>query len=100
MRPFRICALAVTVAALAACRSTAISYAPSQAAQTERPASASPAPADASPTPLPTPDARPLQGLLPADFRGTEAHTFAVGQDMLARLAAVIGIRRHALEAA
>jgi hypothetical protein len=41
-----------------------------------------------------------LQGLLPADFRGTEAHTFPVGQDMLARLAAAIGIRRRALEAA
>jgi hypothetical protein len=38
--------------------------------------------------------------MLPADFRGTEAHTFPVGQDMLARLAAAVGIRRRALEAA
>jgi hypothetical protein len=53
-----------------------------------------------APTPEATPDDRPLQSLLPADFRGTEAHTFAVGQDMLARLAAAVGVRRRALEAA
>ena len=101
MRPFRICALAVTVAALAACSSAPAPGTPSETPQTEVPAAASsPPPADASPTPQPTPDERPLQGLLPADFRGTEAHTFPVGQDMLARLAAAIGIRRRALKAA
>ncbi len=100
MRPFRICALAVIVATLAACRSAPTPGAPSQAAQTERPVASSPELAGASPTPQPTPDERPLQGLLPADFRGTEAHTFPVGQEMLARLAAAIGIRRRALEAA
>ena len=101
MRPFRICALAVTVAALAACSSAPTSGASLRhAAQTEPSAASSSAPAGASPTPQPTPDERPLQGLLPADFRGTEAHTFPVGQDMLARLAAAIGIRRRALEAA
>ncbi len=52
------------------------------------------------PTPSPRRTSGALQGLLPADFRGTEAHTFPVGQDMLARLAAAIGIRRRALEAA
>jgi hypothetical protein len=56
--------------------------------------------AGASPKAVPTPDVRPLQALLPADFRGVEAHTFPVGQAMLDRLAAAIGIRRQALEAA
>ncbi|HEX2141987.1 MAG TPA: hypothetical protein VHK28_06890 [Candidatus Limnocylindria bacterium] len=35
---------------------------------------------------------RDLQDLLPADFGGVEAHTFPVGQDMLARLAAELGV--------
>jgi hypothetical protein len=53
-----------------------------------------------SPTPEPTPDQRPLQSLLPGDFHGTEAHTFAVGQDLLARLATAIDLPRRALDAA
>jgi hypothetical protein len=100
MRPLRICALAVTVAAVAACRSAATSDVSAQPDLTQTTAAASTAPANASPTPQSTPDVRPLQGLLPAGFRGTEAHTFPVGQDMLARLAAAIGIRRRSLEAA
>lgn len=100
MRPFRIWALAVTLAALAACSSAPAPGDPSATPQTEPSAASSSAPAGASPTPEPTPDQRPLQGLLPADFRGTEAHTFPVGQDMLARLAAAVGIRRRALKVA
>lgn len=96
MRPFRICAFAVTVAALAACRYAATPGAPSPTSQPATPEASSTVAATASPTP----DERALQGLLPADFRGTEAHTFPVGQDMLARLAAAIGIRRRGLEAA
>jgi hypothetical protein len=64
-------------------------------------ASGAPTPAPSTEaTPEPTPDDRPLQGLLPVDFRGVEAHTFPVGQDMLARLATALGIRRRALEVA
>jgi len=100
MRPFRICALAVTVAALAACSSAPTPVNSSASSSQPSSAAASQAPASTSPTPQPTPDNRPLQGLLPADFRGTEAHTFPVGQDMLARLAAAVGIRRRVLEAA
>jgi hypothetical protein len=100
MRPFRICALAVTAVAMAACSSVATPGAASPSTPTVTPNASSPAPADASPTPQPTSDERPLQGLLPAAFRGTEAHTFPVGQDMVARLAAAIGIRRRALKAA
>lgn len=100
MRPSRMCALAVIVAALAACSSLPTPGAASPTAQTVTPEASSSVAASASSTPQPTPDERPLQGLLPADFRGTEAHTFPVGQDMLARLAAAIGIRRRALETA
>jgi hypothetical protein len=100
MRPLRICTLALTLVALVACSSAATPRAPTPPAQSAAAASASPAPASATPSPQPTQDERPLQGLLPADFRGTEAHTFPVGQDMLTRLAAAVGIRRRALEAA
>jgi len=100
MRPFRICAVAVTLAALAACSYAATPGAASPTAQTATNQASSPGETSASPTPQPTPDERPLQGLLPGDFRGTEAHTFAVGQDMLARLATAVGIRRRALDAA
>ena len=100
MRPLRICALALTLAALAACSYAATPGAASPTAQTGTQQPSNDAGASASPTPQPTPDERPLQGLLPADFRGTEAHTFAVGQDMLARLAAAVEIRRRALQAA
>lgn len=37
-------------------------------------------------------DLRELQELLPADFGGVEAHTFAVGHDMLERLATDLGV--------
>jgi hypothetical protein len=64
-------------------------------------ASGAPTPAaSAEATPEPTPDARPLLGLLPADFRGVEAHTFPVGQDMLARLATALGLRPGGLDVA
>jgi len=96
----RICALAVTVAALAACRSVPTSGAASPPAPTKTAAASSLVPASSSPPPQPTPDERPLQELLPADFRGTRAHTFPVGQDMLARLAAAISVRGRVLEAA
>ena len=99
MRPFRICAIAVTVAGLAACSSAPAEGDGSPSASTGVPTATGAGPS-ASPTPEPTPDERPLQGLLPADFRGTEAHTFPVGHDMLARLATAIGVRRRALEAA
>jgi hypothetical protein len=95
MRPFRIRALVVTAAALAAC-SGATTPGAASPPQPATPESSGSVAASASPTP----DARPLQELLPARFRGTEAHTFAVGQDLLARLATAIGIRRRALEAA
>jgi len=100
MRPFRFFAVLATFAALSACRSvptSADAVLPTPLAPT---ATASVGVASPSPTVEPTPDDRPLQGLLPADFRGTEAHTFPVGQDMLGRLAAALGIRRRALEAA
>ena len=98
MRPFRISALVVTVAALSACGAAPAPGAGSPgAANSPTTSAAGPTP---SPTAEPTPDARPLQSLLPADFRGTEAHTFSVGQEMLAHLATAIGVRRRALQAA
>ncbi|HEX6473682.1 MAG TPA: hypothetical protein VF114_01180 [Candidatus Limnocylindria bacterium] len=97
MRPFRTCAFFVAMAVLAACGSAPTSGA---ASPTQPAAATVSGSASAEPTHEPTPDDRPLQGLLPADFRGTDAHTFPVGQDMLARLAAALGIRRRALEAA
>ena len=99
MRSFRICAVVVTVAGLAACSNAPAQGEGSLAASTGVPTATAAGPT-ASPTPEPTLDERPLQSLLPADFRGTEAHTFPVGQDMLARLASAIGVRRRALEAA
>ncbi|HKO32807.1 MAG TPA: hypothetical protein VJY85_03570 [Candidatus Limnocylindria bacterium] len=101
MRPSRIKLLlvtsaVVTVVALAACTPAATGG----ASPGTHPPGSTAARASLPPTPEPTRDARPLQGMLPADFRGTEAHTFPVGQDMLARLAAAIGIGRRALEAA
>lgn len=92
---------AMTVAALAACSTTA---APGQGSPDPRAGSDAAASSSvagrASHTSQPTPDERPLQNLLPAEFRGVEAHTFPVGQDMLERLALAIGIRRRALEVA
>jgi len=98
MRPFRICALAVTLAAAAACSAAT----PGAGSPTGPPASTPPTSPAASPSPTaePTPDERPLQDLLPTDFRGVEAHRFPVGQDMLTRLATAIGIRRGALQTA
>ena len=51
-------------------------------------------------TPAPSPDVRDLRALLPSEFRGTEAHTFAVGTEMLARVASVLALRQDDLEAA
>jgi hypothetical protein len=101
MRPYRIrAAQFLTAAALTACSGTATPSANAPTMPQETAATTSPATASASQTSEPTPDERPLQDLLPVDFRGVEAHTFPVGQEMLARLAAAIGIRRRALEAA
>lgn len=90
----------MTIAALAACSGAATPGTSSPELPQASPAATGPAAATASPTPEPTPDERPLQDLLPTDFRGVEAHTFPVGQDMLAQLATTIGIRRRALKAA
>lgn len=54
----------------------------------------------ASPLATATPDTRLLQGLLPSDFGGSEAHTFAVGEEMLARLTAELGLAPGDLEVA
>lgn len=102
MRASRIrAALIVIAAALTACSSAATpsANAPTMPQETTA-APTSAATASASQTTEPTQDARPLQELLPTDFRGVEAHTFPVGQEMLARLATAIGVRRRALEAA
>ncbi|HET7521452.1 MAG TPA: hypothetical protein VFK61_07945 [Candidatus Limnocylindria bacterium] len=61
---------------------------------------ASPLVGSATPTASPEPDRRPLQSLLPSDFRGTEAHTFAVGEEMLAALADAVDARRPDLDVA
>jgi hypothetical protein len=92
-------AMVVTAAAVAACSTSATpgASAPTAPAVT---ATASPSATSASPTARPSVDERPLQDLLPADFRGVEAHTFPVGQEMLGRLATAIGVRRRALQAA
>lgn len=100
MRPSSIpAALVVTAAALTACSNAATPTANSPMPQ-ETTAETSAATPSAPRTAEPSPDARSLQDLLPADFRGVEAHTFPVGQEMLARLATAIGVRRRALEAA
>lgn len=96
MRPSALSVAVLIVLTLAACSSTPTQGAASPTPLAEATASGSAAP----PTAEPTRDARPLQSLLPADFRGTEAHTFPVGQDMLARLADAVGVRRRALQAA
>jgi hypothetical protein len=97
MQPLSAPAVAILIAAaLAACSVPT----PGPATPTAPTAATGPARVSASPTAEPTPDQRPLQSLLPADFRGVEAHTFPVGQEMLERLAAAIGIRRRRLEAA
>ncbi|HEX5578622.1 MAG TPA: hypothetical protein VFY43_03050 [Candidatus Limnocylindria bacterium] len=97
MRPLWTFALLLTLATVAAC---SIPPTPPAALPTSPTEMAIPSSASTPTSAAPTPDARRLQDLLPADFRGTEAHTFAVGQDMLARLATALGIRRRALEAA
>ena len=99
MRLIRVFAFSVATAAWTAC-SASTPGAASASAGPAGPVTAIPSPIEASATPEPTPDQRPLQDLLPAGFRGTPAHTFPVGQDMLARLAAAIGIRRRALQSA
>ena len=96
MRPLRICAVALAAVVLCGCSTTATA----RPDVPTTPAAPSTAIGAASSTLEPTPDERPLQALLPSDFRGVEAHTFPVGQDMLDRLAAAIGLRRRALEAA
>lgn len=50
-----------------------------------------------SPPPTPIPD---LASLLPTELDGVEAHTFPVAQDLLARLAARLGVPFGSVEAA
>lgn len=42
----------------------------------------------------------PLQAELPSELGGVELHTFAVGQDVVDRLAATLGVARAEIEAA
>ena len=101
MRPSRIRAPSLVIAAaLTACSSVATPGAHAPTVPPATVAATSPAAASASQSTAPTADERPLQDLLPAGFRGVEAHRFPVGQEMLARLAAAIGVRQRALEAA
>ena len=74
---------------------------------------ATPAEPSQSPTAAATPGARatpavaatsedlpPLQGQLPSELGGVELHTFAVGQDILERLAAELGVAQDEVEVA
>ena len=94
-------ALAIS-AALAACASAVGSAGGSVSVPPSIPeASATAAASDKeSPAPSATQDTRSLQGLLPSDFGGAEAQTFAVGQDMLARLADERSLAPNELEVA
>lgn len=54
-----------------------------------------PVPATTSPAPSPPP---PPERLLPVELGGVELHTFAVGTDILERLATTLGVASDALE--
>ncbi|HEY7463380.1 MAG TPA: hypothetical protein VH987_02955 [Candidatus Limnocylindria bacterium] len=73
---------------------------PSLSATSSEPSATASAAGSSSQQPSPAADDRPLQDLLPADFADTEAHTFAVGQEMLAALAAGVGASPDDLEVA
>jgi hypothetical protein len=93
-------ALAIS-ASLAACASVgSASGSAGETAQVTEPSATAVASGRESPVPSATKDTRPLQGLLPSDFGGAEAHTFAVGQDMLSQLADELSVAPAELEVA
>jgi hypothetical protein len=56
---------------------------------------------DAAASPEPSASATiPLTAVLPSELNGIELHTFAVGEDILARLATQLGVARSELETA
>lgn len=77
------CAQPVTVPGAATATATASSV------PTAPPASAA---AETAAPSVEVEELRDLQELLPSDFGGVAAHTFAVGRDMLERLAADLGV--------